>query len=162
MRVLDKPLIVSGELGWLGEDRLERRVDAPTKEVSTIADGEVTQQREGKKPRTFSLTRAPQLKVLLDSFVALLAGDPSRLSESFEVTLGRDADRWALTLTPRDARVAKQIARIQVYGSGTLARCMRMDEADGDMSIDLLGDLATKMPAEPTREGLIAQCGGAM
>jgi hypothetical protein len=162
MRVLDKPLIVSGELGWLGEDRLERRVDTPTKEVSTIADGEVTQQRDGKKPRTFSLTRAPQLKVLLDSFVAMLAGDPSRLSQSFEVTLGRDADRWALTLTPRDARVAKQIARIQVYGSGTLARCMRMDEADGDMSIDLLGDLATKMPAEPTREGLIAQCGGAM
>jgi hypothetical protein len=162
MRVLDKPLIVSGELGWLGEDRLERRVDTPTKEVSTIADGEVTQQREGKKPRTFSLTRAPQLKVLLDSFVALLAGDPSRLSESFDVTLGRDADRWALTLTPRDARIAKQIARIQVYGTGTLARCMRMDEADGDMSIDLLGELATKMPAEPTREGLIAQCGGAM
>ncbi|MDR6937862.1 MULTISPECIES: LolA-related protein [unclassified Luteibacter] len=162
MRVLDKPLVVSGELGWLGGDKLERRVEKPAKEVSTIADGEVTQEREGKKPRSFSLNRAPQLKVLLDSFVALLAGDPSRLSQSFDVTLGRDADRWALTLTPRDARVAKQIARIQVYGSGTVARCMRMDEADGDMSIDLLGELAGSMPAAPTREGLIAQCGGAM
>ena len=162
MRVLDKPLVVSGELAWLGGDRLERRVEKPTKEVSTIADGEVTQEREGKKPRNFSLKRAPQLQVLLDSFVALLAGDPSRLGQSFDVKLGRDADRWQLTLTPRDARVAKQIAGIRVYGSGQLARCMRMDESDGDMSIDLLGDLAAAMPAEPTREGLIAQCGGAM
>ncbi|WP_426286362.1 LolA-related protein [Luteibacter sp. E-22] len=162
MRVLDKPLVVSGELAWLGGDRLERRVDTPMKETSTIADGEVTQEREGKKPRSFSLKRAPQLKVLLDSFVALLAGDPSRLGESFEIALGRDADRWQLTLTPRDPRIAKQIASIHVYGSGNVPRCMRMDESDGDTSIDLLGELATKMPAEPTREGLIAQCGGAM
>jgi hypothetical protein len=162
MRVLDKPLVVSGELAWLGGDRLERRVDKPTNETSTIADGEVTQQREGRKPRRFSLNRAPQLKVLLDSFVALLAGDPSRLGESFDVTLGRDADRWQLTLVPRDPRIAKQIAGIHVYGSGNVPRCMRMEESDGDTSIDLLGDLAAKMPTEPTREGLIAQCGGAM
>lgn len=162
MRVLDKPLVVSGELAWLGGDRLERRVDTPMRETSTIADGEVTQEREGKKPRSFSLNRAPQLKVLLDSFVALLAGDPSRLGESFEIALGRDADRWQLTLTPRDPRIAKQIASIHVYGSGNVPRCMRMDESDGDTSIDLLGELATTMPAEPTREGLIAQCGGAM
>jgi len=162
MRVLDKPLVVSGELAWLGGDRLERKVEKPTKETATIADGEVTQQREGKSPRSFSLKRAPQLQVLLDSFVALLAGDPSRLADSFDVSLGRDADRWQLTLTPRDTRVAKQIASIHVYGAGALARCMRMEESDGDTSIDLLGDLATQMPADPTREGLIAQCGGAM
>jgi len=162
MRVLDKPLVVSGQLSWLGGDRLERRVDTPSKETSTIADGEVTQERDGKKPRSFSLKRAPQLGVLLDSFVALLGGDPSRLGESFDVKVAHDADRWTLTLTPRDARVVKQIARIQVYGKGTAARCMRMDEGDGDLSIDLLGDLSTAMPAEPTREGLIAQCGGSM
>jgi hypothetical protein len=162
MRVLDKPLVVSGELAWLGGDRLERRVDKPTRETSTIADGEVTQEREGKKPRSFSLKRAPQLKVLLDSFVALLAGDPTRLGDSFNVVLGRDADRWQLTLTPRDAVIAKQIATIHVYGRGDQPRCLRMDEGDGDTSFDLLGDLATAMPDAPTREGLVAQCGGAM
>lgn len=162
MRVLDKPLVVSGELAWLGGDRLERRVDAPTKETSTIADGEVTQVRDGKKPRSFSLKRAPQLSVLLDGFVALLGGDPSRLGESFDIVLARDADRWHLTMTPRDARIAKQIATLHVYGSGNQPRCLRMDEGDGDMSIDLLGDLAAKMPAAPTREGLIAQCSGPM
>lgn len=162
MEVLDKPLVVSGELSWLGGDRLQRRVLAPTKETATIADGEVTQEREGKKPRSFSLKRAPQLKVLLDSFVALLAGDPTALSQSFDVKLSRGAQRWTLALTPLDARVAKQISAIHVYGAGTEAACMRMDEGDGDTSIDLLGPLAAKMPAQPTREALVALCGGAM
>lgn len=162
MKVLDKPLVVSGELAWLGGDKLERRVDKPAKEVSTIADGEVTQEREGRKPRTFSLKRAPQLRILLDSFVALLGGDASRLDDAFDVKLGRDADRWALTLAPRDPSLAKQIVSIQVYGSGNQPRCMRMNEKDGDTTIDMLGDLAGHMVAEPELADVIAQCGGAM
>lgn len=162
MKVLDKPLVVSGEFAWLGGDKLERRVDKPAKEVSTIADGEVTQEREGRKPRTFSLKRAPQLRILLDSFVALLGGDASRLDDAFDVKLGRDADRWALTLAPRDPSLAKQIVSIQVYGSGNQPRCMRMNEKDGDTTIDMLGDLAGHMVAEPELADVIAQCGGAM
>jgi hypothetical protein len=35
-----------------------------------------------------------------------------------------------------------------------------LEEAVGDVAIDLLGDLATKMPAEPTRDALAALCAG--
>lgn len=156
--VLDKPLIVSGELAWLGGNQLQRRVDAPRKETSTIADGQVTQEREGKRPRSFSLERAPQLKVLLDSFVALLGGDASRLGDAFTVELKHEGEHWSLTLTPNDAKIAKQIARIVVDGVGNEPRCMRMEEGDGDVAIDLLGPLATKMPAAPTREALASLC----
>ncbi len=158
MKVLDQPLVVSGELGWLGGDKLERRVDRPTKEVSTIADGEVTQQREGRKPRSFSLKRAPQLQVLLDSFVALLGGDASRLTQAFEVRHEDRAYGWTLVLTPRDARVAKTIASIEIDGHDKEPRCMRMQEADGDLAVDLLGDLAARMPESPSREALSAVC----
>jgi Outer membrane lipoprotein carrier protein LolA-like len=158
MRVLDQPLVVSGELAWLGGDKLQRRVDAPRKETSTIADGEVTLEREGKGTRTFSLQRAPQLKVLLDSFVALLGGDASRLGDAFVVDLVRKDARWTITLTPSDAKIAKQIGRIVVDGAGNEPRCMRMEESDGDVAVDLLGALSTKMPAAPTREGLLALC----
>jgi hypothetical protein len=37
---------------------------------------------------------------------------------------------------------------------------MRMQEADGDVAIDLLGDYAAKMPVEPTRDALAAICRG--
>jgi hypothetical protein len=38
---------------------------------------------------------------------------------------------------------------------------MHMQEADGDLAVDLLGPLAAQMPAEPSREALQALCQGA-
>ena len=161
LKLLDRPLVVSGQLSWLGGDKLERRVDHPQRETATIADGEVTQQRDGKHARHFSLKRAPQLQVLLDSFVALLSGDATRLQQAFEIRQGGDArGAWTLTLVPRDPRVAKTVASIRIDGVGDQSRCMHMQEADGDVAVDLLGPLATRMPAEPTREALRALCQG--
>ena len=161
MKVLDKPLVVSGELAWLGGDQLQRRVDHPNQETASIANGEVTLQRAGKRARTFSLSHAPQLQVLLDSFVALLSGDGSRLQQAFTIDQsGQASAAWTLTLTPRDAKVAKTVASIVIDGEGKQSRCMQMQEADGDLAIDLLGPLADKMPAQPTRASLQALCQG--
>lgn len=162
MQVLERPLVVSGELAWLGGDTLERHVTTPHEETARIADGKVTQQREGKGERSFSLERAPQLKVLVDSFVALLGGDPGRLRQAFAIARRGDATgAWTLTLTPRDLEVARTVATIRIDGEGNQARCMWMREADGDVAVDLLGKLAAKMPSEPTREALAALCKGA-
>ncbi|HEX5306800.1 MAG TPA: LolA-related protein [Dyella sp.] len=159
MKLLDRPLVVSGELAWLGDDQLQRTVTAPRAERFTIADGEVTQERAGHAPRHFSLKHAPQLQGLLDSFVALLSGNPERLAESFLIERsGLDAGRWTLTLTPRDPRVASKVASIRIDGQADEPRCMVMQEADGDVAIDLLGPLAAKMPADPTRDALAALC----
>ena len=161
LKVLDKPLVVSGELAWLGGDQLQRRVDHPDQDTASIANGEVTLQRAGKSPRKFSLSHAPQLQVLLDSFVALLSGDGSRLQQAFDIRqTGEASGAWRLTLTPRDAKVAKTVASIVVDGDGKQSRCMQMQEADGDVAIDLLGPLAEKMPAQPTRESLQTLCQG--
>ncbi len=161
MKMLDQPLVVTGELAWLGGDRLERRVDHPNHEVSTIADGEVSQQREGREPRRFSLKRAPQLQILLDSFVAMLGGDATRLEQAFAIQYsGTDAKRWTLILTPRDPKLVRTVSRIEIEGAGNEPHCMRMQEADGDLAVDLLGDLAAKMPAAPTREALAVLCRG--
>ena len=159
LQVLDRPLVVSGELAWLGGDRLQRRVDHPQAETATIADGEVTQQREGKSARHFSLKRAPQLQVLLDSFVALLSGDAQRLQQAFDIRqIGNANGAWVLTLVPRDPAVARTVASIRIDGFKRQSRCMHMQEADGDLAVDLLGPLATKMPAQPTREALQTLC----
>lgn len=161
MQVLDRPLIASGELAWLGGDTLERHVIKPHEETARIADGKVTQQREGKGERSFSLDRAPQLKVLVDSFVALLGGDAGRLRKAFAIARRGDAGgTWTLTLTPRDLDVARTVASIRIDGKGGEARCMWMQEADGDVAIDLLGSLAAKMPAAPTRAALATLCQG--
>lgn len=159
MKMLDQPLVVSGELAWLGGDTLERRVDAPRAERFTIAGGEVTQERAGHRPRRFSLKHAPQLQGLLDSFVALLSGDPSRLADAFQISLVGDAAAdWTLTLVPRDEKVAGKVSSIRIDGHADAPRCMTMQEADGDVAIDLLGPLAGQMPPAPTRDALAALC----
>lgn len=159
LQVLDRPLVVSGELSWLGGDRLQRRVDHPQAETATIADGEVTEQRDGKPARHFSLKRAPQLQVLLDSFVALLSGDAQRLQQAFDIhQIGNGNGAWVLALVPRDPVVAHTVASIRIDGFKHQSRCMHMQEADGDLAVDLLGPLAAKMPAQPTREALQALC----
>lgn len=161
MHVLDRPLVVSGELAWLGGDTLERHVQQPHEETVRIAGGEVTQQRPGKSARSFSLKRAPQLEVLVDSFVALLGGDATRLRQAFTIAhTGDAAGAWSLTLTPRDTRLARSVASIRIDGHASQPRCMQLQEADGDVAIDLLGPLAAKMPAAPTREALVALCQG--
>lgn len=161
LNVLERPLVVSGELAWLGRDQLQRRVDHPNQETASIAGGNVTLQRAGKSARTFSLAHAPQLQVLLDSFVALLSGDAARLQQAFDMHLdGTAAGAWTLTLVPRDPKVAKSVARIVVDGHGAQSRCMQMREADGDVAIDLLGPMAAKMPPQPTRESLASLCQG--
>lgn len=162
LRMLDRPLVVSGELAWLGGDRLEREVRAPRAERYSIADGKVTQQRPGQAPRQFALGRAPQLQVLLDSFVALLSGDGERLQQAFAVHASGEASAaWRLSLTPRDAKVARSVAGIVIDGRAGEAHCMQVREADGDLSIDLLGALAADMPTQPTVETLQALCDGA-
>lgn len=159
LHILDQPLVVSGQLAWLGGDQLQRRVDKPQPETFTIADGEVTQQRGSKSPRKFSLKHAPQLQVLLDSFVALLSGDAARLQQSFTINQRGDAAKaWTLTLVPRDARVARTVASIVIDGYASESRCMHMQESDGDLAVDLLGPLAAKMPAKPSREALQSLC----
>jgi hypothetical protein len=162
LRMLDRPLVVSGELAWLGGDRLEREVREPRAERFSIAGGKVIQQRPGQAPRQFALSRAPQLQALLESFVALLSGDDKRLQQVFAVhASGEPSAAWRLSLTPRDAEVARSVADIVISGQGTEARCMQVREADGDLSIDLFGALAADMPAQPTVEALQALCGGA-
>ena len=159
MRMLDRPLVVSGELAWLGGDQLQRQVDHPQRETATIAHGEVTLQRAGKRPRHFSLSHAPQLQVLLDSFVALLGGDAARLQQAFAITQSGDPHgAWTLTLVPHDPHLAKSVGSIVIDGHGGDSRCMLMQEPDGDLAIDLLGPLAAKMPTRPTREGLQTLC----
>lgn len=159
LHILDRPLVVSGQLAWLGGDKLQRRVDHPRPETFTIADGEVTQQRGNKSPRHFSLKHAPQLQVLLDSFVALLSGDAARLQQSFTISQQGDPSRaWTLTLVPRDAKVVRTVASIVIDGYASESRCMVMQESDGDLAVDLLGPLAAKMPDRPSRDDLQSLC----
>lgn len=161
-KLLRKPLELRGELHYGGVDVLGKRVDAPYRETTTIAQGQVTVQREGKSPRKFSLERAPELEALLASFSALLGGDADALNHHFLLALERRSGAWRLTLTPRAPDLARHLRNLVVDGLENQVRCVSLHEADGDASAMRIGALSSaELPAPVTTAALDALCRGA-
>jgi hypothetical protein len=151
-RLLTKPLIVSGQLEYTGPESLARAVTTPFKERTEIKDMTVTVQREGQSPRRFSLKRAPELHVLLDSFSALLGGDRSGLEKEFALEVRGDDAAWTLLMTPKEPRIKQRIRDITVTGTTNEPRCLVTAEPNDNASIMLLASAAsTKLPENPDR-----------
>jgi Outer membrane lipoprotein carrier protein LolA-like len=160
--LLRAPLVVSGELAYAGPTSLDRRVLEPYREHTAIRGDSVRVEREGAAARTFALRRAPELRGLLSSFAALLAGDRHTIEREFETALSGGAERWTLTLTPRDARSRKKLQRIVIEGAGDAPRCFTLHNADGAASVMLLGAAAaSEIPTDIALDGLQRICGGA-
>jgi hypothetical protein len=159
--MLDRPLILHGELEYSGPGRLGKRVDTPNKEQTTITDGSATVQRGERAPRTFSLSQAPELEGFLRGFTALLGGDAASLQRDFELSASGTSAHWQLQLKPRDSRLARRISAIEVDGAQDTPRCFRTHEGDGDLGVLLVDTLAdTKLTTRPTPGQLDALCRG--
>jgi len=159
VHLLRRPLVLHGELEYGGAERLGKNVQTPYRESTAIADGAVTVTREGRAPRKFGLERAPELQALLASFSALLGGDALTLHKYYAVKLVENAAKWTLTLTPKDAGLARHLRDIEVDGAGKEPQCFALHEANGDASVMLLGGLAgAKLADPPTPAALDALC----
>jgi hypothetical protein len=159
--MLDRPLILHGELEYDGPGKLARRVDSPYKENMTIENGEASVQRGDKPVRKFSLSQAPELEGFLRGFAALLGGDADALKRDFNLSATGSAHAWHLKLAPRDDRLARRVTAIEVDGTGTSARCFHTIETDGDVNVLLVETLAdAKLPTRPTPPMIDALCRG--
>ena len=101
-----------------------REVRAPYAETTTIRSGTVSIARAGKSPRTFSLSRVPELAGLQASFGALLSGDRKLLEQHYRLASSGSRQHWTLTLTPTDASFAAKVRDITLYGRGAELRCI--------------------------------------
>jgi hypothetical protein len=137
--LLAEPQRVAGELEYRGPAALSRRVDSPWRETTVVADGQVTVEREGERSRRFALRRAPELRVLLAGFGALLGGDRAGLARDFEIALETEGAAWRITLVPRDAAVRKHLATLAIDGRDDAPLCFLSTEADGDRSLMRVG-----------------------
>ena len=156
--LLEEPLTVSGELRYLAADHLERFVQQPYREKTIIRGESVRVERHGEKLRTFALKRAPELKGLLSAFGALLAGDSSAVEKNFEISTRGDAERWELTLIPRDTRARQHIAQLIVTGAGGEPSCLMMGKAGESQSIMMFADRAQReSPSDLSPTGVSLQ-----
>ena len=155
----DRALVAHGELEYLGPGKLGKRVDSPYSETTTIADGEVSVQRGSREPRRISLDRIPELEGFLRGFSALLGGDAEALQRDFDVSSKGSEARWQLRLSPKDKRLKRRIDALQVDGAGNKARCFSIIDADDDVSILMVEELATMdLPKPLTRKNVELTC----
>ncbi len=159
--LFDRPLILHGEMEYLGPGRLTKRVDAPYRERTSIADGQAISQRGEQPQRTLSLAQIPELETFLRGFSALLGGDAATLARDFTLQASGTQARWQLLLKPIDVRLARRIESIRVDGAQTEPLCFRTREADGDESVLLVGTLAdATLPVRVSPQQVDALCRG--
>ena len=161
VHLLRRPLVLHGQLDYAGPGKLGKRVEAPYRETTTIADGAVDVVRDGRAPRHFDLERAPELNGLLTGFSALLGGDAATLQQFYTIDFVENAANWTLTFTPREQELAAHLRALVVAGSGSEPRCFTLRQNDGDSSTMLLGALADHaLPQPPTPQNIAALCAG--
>ena len=159
--MLKAPLRISGEYRRPRDGVLVREVRAPYTETTTITDGAVTIARAGKRPRTFALSRAPELAGLQASFGALLAGDRARLEQHYRIASSGTRNRWTLALTPRDAQLAAKVKGITLHGRGAELRCIETQPAAaGEPQRTLLAGAAREAQGSADAATLTALCHG--
>ena len=156
--LLKNPLQLSGEYRRPREDTLVREVRAPYRETTTLRAGEATIARDGKAPRTFSLSRAPELASLQNSFGALLAGDRAKIEGVYRVTAQGDRARWTLTLAPKDKALAARVRDIVLYGQGAELRCIETRPVKGELQRTLLASAALAVKAGTDAKAMQVLC----
>ena len=161
--LLKQPLRLSGEYRRPREDTLVREVRMPYIETTTLRSsksgaGEATIVRTGKAPRTFSLSRAPELASLQNSFGALLAGDRALIERVYRVVAQGDRTRWTLTLAPKDKALAARVRDIVLYGQGAELRCIETRPVKGELQRTLLASAALAVRANSDPDALQALC----
>lgn len=158
--LLQKPLIVAGELGYAGPASLDRRVLEPYRELTTIRGESVRVERDGQPVRSFALKRAPELRGLLNGFSSMLTGDAAGLRASFSIDAKLAADgAWSIAMTPLDAKALRRVKQLSAVGHDSEPACFTLTTADNSVSVMLLG-VASKqvIPTTVTVEQLAALC----
>ena len=141
-KLLKAPLRIAGEYRRPDNATLVREVRSPYPETTTIRAGEATIARAGHSPRTFSLSRAPELAGLQASFGALLSGDRKLLEQHYRLASDGSRQHWTLLMTPKDATMAAKVRAIALYGRGAELRCIETRPVEGDPQRTLLAGAA--------------------
>jgi Outer membrane lipoprotein carrier protein LolA-like len=134
LKLLKRPTESYGELTYDAPDRLEKHTIEPKPETLTLA-GDVLTMVRGGRTRTLDLKSYPALVPFIESIRATLAGDLPTLERLFTVDFAGTVARWRLTLTPRDAQVAKTVSQVRIDGANSTLTGVEIVEADGDRSL---------------------------
>lgn len=131
VRVLERPLVSSGELHFVAPDRLEKRTLRPRPELLRLDGDSLTLERGGRRLQ-LSLRGQPEAAAFVESIRGTLAGDRAALERVYRLQLEGGERAWVLTLTPRESAMASLVARIRIAGQRAEVSVVEIEHANGD------------------------------
>jgi hypothetical protein len=141
LALLNTPVESSGEIEFVPPSRLVKRTVKPRPE-SMVVDGDRLVFERGDKRYDLSLAATPEAAAFVDSIRGTLAGDRQALERTYKLRLEGQAERWALILFPRLARMQALVAEIRIEGRRGLVQRVIIEQADGDRSTMLITPIA--------------------
>jgi hypothetical protein len=135
LKILDRPLELTGTLEYRAPDHLARHTLTPKPE-SFVVDGDRLRLEDARgRKRTFALQDHPVLWAFVESIRSTLKGDLGQLERFYGVVLDGDEQAWRLSLTPKQPRMSAIISLIRIGGSGGRIDTVEVHETQGDRSI---------------------------
>lgn len=130
----DGPLRASGTLSFRAPDRFARETLEPRPE-SMVVEGNNVILKRGGRSRQIALDAVPELTALVEAVRGTLSGDAATLQKHFVTRVEGGPALWALTLKPRDARLAAQVRELKIVGQASDLRSVELWLAGGDRSV---------------------------
>jgi len=144
--LLKEPLVSSGALYLAPPDGMLRRVDDPVASAVLVEGSRLIFSGSGNR-RTLDLDRSPAVRVYIDTFRLLLAGDAEGLREIYRIEFeaGEDSDErvWLIRLRPLHAPLAEAIASVEIAGRGRNLGEFRIKKIRGDETITRFSEVDT-------------------
>jgi len=147
LALLKAPLESEGRLYYAPPGHLVRIVESPSRQTVRIGPTSL-EVIDDRGTQTIDLSGRPDVKLFVESFARVLAGDYEALEAAYAVQfelLLEDSARWRLTLRPKSPMLAHLVDRLELEGRGYAIDTIRVLETRGDSSITSI------VSADPTR-----------
>jgi hypothetical protein len=136
LALLRAPLRSEGRLYFMRPGHLARIVDSPATSVVRIGPDSL-EVEDGAGTQQFDLRSRPDIKMFVESFVHVVAGNHEALASTYE--LGFEAPKgpdgtWLLTLEPARKPLSDLVERLEIRGRGYEVATIRVLETRGDFT----------------------------
>lgn len=141
LALLKMPLQSEGTLYYLKPGYLLREVNKP-KAARVLITPEKLELKDEQNARQIDLRSRPDVKLFVESFTKVLAGDERALAQGFNIHFtprpsapANPSDSvWKLTLTPKTSPLDKLVTKLVLSGKGYAVERIDVFETKGDSS----------------------------